>query len=99
MAKNNVREKVKTLGMGLVEGLEQMESMEQDGAEEQKSNGVKEEKSKKAKKTKRSFMLTDQQIECLYLLKSKNPSMDLSEMVGQAIMDLYEKSKEQGGNQ
>lgn len=93
MAKSDVRNKIRTLGTGLMEGLGQMDGIESGNVQEEKSNGAKEQKSKSNKKTKRSFMLTDSQIECLYLLKSKNPSVDLSELVGQAIMDLYEKSK------
>jgi hypothetical protein len=57
------------------------------GVKEQESKGVKEEKpnSTKVEKIKRSFMLTNDQVELLYILKSKNPSKDLSEIVGEAI--------------
>jgi len=35
-------------------------------------------------------MLTNNQIEKIYLLKAKNNSMTLSEIVGQAIEEFYE---------
>ena len=63
---------------------------------EQKSKRVKDQESKgvKEQKSKRSFMLTERQIEMIYLLKSKKQGIDLSEIVGFAIEEYYERNKE-----
>lgn len=39
-------------------------------------------------------MLTDSQIEKLYIMKSKNPNKDLSQIVGEAIEIIYKNSFE-----
>jgi hypothetical protein len=87
--KNNNLGKV---GAGILSSLEEMEDINSAGVKEQKSNGVKEDKSN-TPKTKRSFMLTDKQIEMIYILKSKSPKKDLSEIVGEAIEKAYEETE------
>ncbi|WP_129596254.1 hypothetical protein [Anaerophilus nitritogenes] len=72
--------KLKNVSTGILNGLEEMNSVQ-----EEKSKGVKEEKSK------RSFMLTESQIEKIYLLKAKYKEKDLSTFVGEAIEEYYEK--------
>lgn len=91
MAKKRNAESLKETGLGILEGLNTLENpTEIENKEEQKSKGIKEEKNigVKEQKSKRSFMLTDSQIEKIYLLKSKNPNKDLSTIVGDAI-ELY----------
>lgn len=66
------------LSKGILDGL-----METNKISESKSKKVNEQKSK------RSFMLTDDQIRMLYELKLKFIHEDLSTIVGKAIEDFY----------
>ena len=77
MADNKVKNKAGDI-KGIIDGLNNND-------EESEGN-----KSSKEEKKKRSFMLTNNQIEKIYLLKAKNNSMTLSEIVGQAIEEFYE---------
>lgn len=85
---------------GIMEGLEEENEEKQEVKEEKKEESkeeknkrVKEEKNKevKAPRKKRSFTLTPGQVEKIYLLKAKNNDMTLSEIVGEAIEEYYEK--------
>ncbi len=87
MSKSRYKGKAK----GIMDGLED---------HEEKSNGVKDEKSKSVNKgkndsskedrKKRSFILSETQVEKLYMLKAKNKDKTLSAMVGEAIEEYYE---------
>lgn len=68
-----------------IEARKRAEEIESKRIKEEESKGVKEEKSKKKK---RSFMLTDYQIQLLYVLKGEQIDKDLSTIVGEAI-ELY----------
>jgi hypothetical protein len=85
------RSSIETTRLGILDGLNDLESNEFE-PEETKSKYIKEYKSKSSldKKSKRSFMLTEKQIEMVYLLKAKNPNKDLSTMVGEAIEKYFE---------
>lgn len=85
----NKKSNLSKIGTGILSGLQEMEDINSTGVKEQESKRVKEGKNNTAK-TKRSFMLTDRQIEMLYILKSKNKNKDLSELVGEAIEKLYD---------
>jgi len=63
--------------------------------DEDNSKKVKEEKkeSSKEEKMKRSFTLTSEQVEKLYMLKAKNSEMTLSAIVGEAIESYYEEGE------
>lgn len=82
----NKKSNLDKIGAGILSGLQDMPDINS-GVKEQESKRVKEQESNT--KTKRSFMLTDKQIEMLYILKSKNKDKDLSELVGEAIEKLY----------
>jgi hypothetical protein len=81
---------------GIMDGLEDVEENKNKRSKEEKSKRVKEEENKnfKEEKKKRSFMLTNSQIEKIYLLKAKNNNMTLSEIVGQALEEFYESKSE-----
>lgn len=70
------------LSKGILDGL-----METNKISESKSKKVNEQKSK------RSFMLTDDQIRMLYELKLKFIHEDLSTIVGKAIEEFYNAQK------
>lgn len=91
MNKKVKRSSIETTRLGILDGLNDLESNEFE-PEETKSKYIKEYKSKSSldKKSKRSFMLTEKQIEMVYLLKAKNPNKDLSTMVGEAIEKYFE---------
>lgn len=78
------------IGKGIMAGLEEMES---NGVIEQKNISVKVKKSKgiKEQKIKRSFMLTEEEIDMVYMLKMKFKKEDYSEIVGKAIREYYKK--------
>ena len=76
MTDNKVKGKAEGI-KGIMDGLE-------DNKEESKSS--------KEEKIKRSFTLTESQVEKIYLLKAKNNSMTLSEIVGNAIEEYYDQS-------
>lgn len=44
-------------------------------------------------KSKRSYMLTDKQVEMVYLLRAKYWDKDLSDIVGEAIEEYYKRNK------
>lgn len=96
MNKKVKRSSIETTRLGILDGLNDLESNDLESnefeSEETKSKYIKEYKSKSSldKKSKRSFMLTERQIEMIYLLKAKNPNKDLSTMVGEAIEKYFE---------
>lgn len=53
--------------------------------------GKNKEKPKEAKKTKRSYYLTDKQIKRVLLMNAEFMNKDMSEIVGEAINEYYEK--------
>ncbi|MBM7624917.1 hypothetical protein [Sporohalobacter salinus] len=96
---NQIKDKSK----GILDGLNEINEME----ENQKNKRKKEEKTTKTKnnkntksnqdeskiiKKKRSFMLKENQIEKLYMMKAKDRNKTLSEIVGKAIDLFYEKN-------
>jgi len=80
--------KIKNKAQGIMDGLEEMEN-EADTNKENKSG--KEKKSKRANKdkSKRSFMLTEDEIKKIYIMKAKFQDKTLSEIVGEAVNLLY----------
>lgn len=96
------KDRLNKLGLGVLDGLQALDKLKgQIAIEDSESKEVKEEKSKRVnkqeskgvneQKSKRSFMLTDKQIEMVYLLKSKYKDKDLSAIVGEAIEEYYKK--------
>lgn len=88
-------DKIKNKAQGIMDGLESMEE-ENKGVKEEKSKGINDKKSKRVnkEKNKRSFMLTKDEIEKIYLMKSKFQDKTLSEIVGEAVNLLYKKINE-----
>ena len=92
-------DKFKNKAKGIMDGLEDEENL---NSKEEKSERIKDEKNKSSKeyknknseeeKIKRSFTLTETQVEKIYLLKAKNSSMTLSEIVGTAIEKYYDQT-------
>lgn len=75
MSSDNIKNKAQ----GIINGLENME----ESKKEENNKRVDKEKSK------RSFMLTKEEIEKIYILKAKFQDKTLSELVGEAINLLY----------
>ena len=77
---------------GIIDGLEDSEK-NSDKVNEEKSKRADTEKnnSLKDEKKKRSFMLTESQVEKLYMLKAKNSDRTLSAMVGEVIEEYYKR--------
>ena len=88
--KKDERESIEKTKLGILDGLNELENSTEDS-----NHTTKEYKSKFSleKKLKRSFMLTEKQIEMVYLLKAQNPSKDLSTLVGEAIEKYFEANK------
>ena len=84
-------DKFKNKAKGIMDGLEDEENL---NSKEEKNERIKDEKNKNSKeeKIKRSFTLTESQVEKIYLLKAKNSSMTLSEIVGTAIEKYYDQT-------
>lgn len=74
------KENLNKISKGILEGLEDDNNLK---AKEDKSKSVNNPKSK------RSFMLTDNQVKMLYELKLKLIHEDLSTIVGKAIENYY----------
>lgn len=64
-----------------------------DSLQDTKDITLKEYKGKKVNKSKRSFMLTDEQIRMLYEMKLKFLHEDLSTILGKAIENYYNSNK------
>ena len=77
-------DKIKDKAQGIMDGLENMEGEDKE-AKEEKSNRVNKDKSN------RSFMLTKDEIEKIYIMKAKFQDKTLSKIVGEAIDLLYNK--------
>jgi hypothetical protein len=77
------------IGLGILQGLEKMNDI----SESSEKNDIKQESNKTLikSKSKRSFMLNDNQIKTLYKLKLEYIHQDLSEIVGLAIDEFYER--------
>lgn len=80
MSSDNIKNKAQ----GIINGLENME----ESKKEENNKRVDKEKSK------RSFMLTKEEIEKIYILKAKFQDKTLSELVGEAINLLYKEVNE-----
>ncbi|MFW5891653.1 MAG: hypothetical protein ACOCUI_05490 [bacterium] len=80
MSSDNIKNKAQ----GIINGLENMEKSKK----EENNKRVDKEKSK------RSFMLTKEEIEKIYILKAKFQDKTLSELVGKAINLLYKEVNE-----
>lgn len=65
-----------------------------DSTNNQNATAVEEDKQENEKKEKRSFMLTNEQIEMIYKLKIKFKGKAYGVIVGEAIEDFYKKHYE-----
>lgn len=89
-----MNDKMEEKGKGILNGLNEINEMEeeQEKSKEEKNSKNKDtkdnEKKSKIAKKKRSFMLKEDQIERLYMMKAKDRNKNLSQLVGAAI-DLY----------